>query len=75
MKSVKEIFLELFPDAGPVEVMKYQETSGWDSLAHMQLCSRLEENFDIMLEISDIAEISSFTIAKEIMLRYNVAAK
>jgi acyl carrier protein len=69
MKNLAQIFTEVFPEGGPVEQMKYQETTGWDSLNHMVLCAQIEENFDVILEIADIANMSSFDKAKEIVNR------
>lgn len=47
-------------------------TTGWDSLSHMVLCTALEDAFDIMFEIEEIAEISSFDKAKEVLVRHGI---
>ena len=70
MKTLEQIFTEIFPDSGPAQDMKYQDTLGWDSLQHMILCANIEENFDIVLEINDVAAVSSYTAAQEIVDRY-----
>jgi acyl carrier protein len=75
MKTLEEIFAETFPKGGPVEDMRYQDTAGWDSLNHMVLCAAIEENYDIMLEITDVAGMSSFAIARQTIKRYSPDAK
>lgn len=69
MNTLEQIFAETFVNGGPVEKMRYQDTDGWDSLQHMVLISRIEDNFDIMLEINDIAAMSSFEAAQTIVNR------
>lgn len=72
MKSLTDIFTQLFPSGGAPDQMQYQVTQGWDSLNHMKLCALIEENFDIMLEINDIAALSSFSAAEQIVSKHTV---
>ena len=51
--------------------LKYNETEGWDSLAHMRIVAGLEEAFDCMLETNDILDMSSFEVAITIMKKYD----
>lgn len=44
----------------------------WDSIAHMTLVARLEDEFDIMLDTDDIVDMSSVQKAKEILGKYDV---
>ncbi len=44
----------------------------WDSITHMDLCAKLEESFDISLDVEDIAEMESIGQMKEILRKYNV---
>ncbi len=48
----------------------YGEYPGWDSVAHMTLIAALETEFDCMLEMDDILDMSSFDKAVEIMTKY-----
>lgn len=50
--------------------LKYNETAGWDSLAHMRIIASLEEAFDCIMETDDILDMSSFAKAVEIMSKY-----
>jgi hypothetical protein len=47
--------------------LKYQDISQWDSVGHMSLIARLEEDFDIMMDTDDIIDFSSFEKGKEIL--------
>ena len=48
----------------------YNEVEGWDSVGHMMLVAGLEQEFDCMLDMDDILEMSSFAKAVQIMGRY-----
>jgi len=45
----------------------YNVSKNWDSLAHMVIVAAIDEAFDIMLEMTDIVDMSSFAKAKEIV--------
>ena len=52
------------------DTLKYNETKGWDSLAHMRIIASLEDAFDCFMETDDILDMSSFAKAVEIMGKY-----
>jgi len=54
------------------QTLTYQAITGWDSVGHMQLIAALEEVFDIMFEMDDIIDFSSFEKGKEILKKYGV---
>jgi acyl carrier protein len=54
------------------DVLKYGDP-GWDSVAHMVLIAAIERAFDIMLDTSDVIDMSSFAKAREIVAKYGVA--
>ena len=62
--------LEVAPDQVPSLV--YGESPSWDSVGHMTLVARLEDAFDIMMEMDDIIDLSSFEKGKEILRKYDV---
>lgn len=64
-------FMKIPADAVWADV-KYQETDGWDSLAHMSLVGELEDRLGIMLETDDVIDMSSYEIAIEILKKYDV---
>ena len=63
--------LEVTPEEAPALV--YGESRAWDSVGHMTLVAALEDAFDIMMEMDDIIDLSSFDKGKEILRKYDVA--
>ena len=58
----KKVFIESFEIGEEVlDNLKYQDIEQWDSLGHMSMIASLEEEFDIMFEMDDIIDFSSFT--------------
>ncbi len=53
------------------ETLEYNSHKQWDSTAHMILIAQLENDFDIMFDIDDIIDMSSFNKAKEILVKYD----
>lgn len=52
--------------------LQYNSIQQWDSTAHMALVAQLEAEFNIMLDIDDIIDMSSVGKCKEILNKYNV---
>ena len=52
--------------------LQYQGTELWDSVGHMSLVANLEDAFDIMMEMDDIVDLSSYEKGKEILKKYDV---
>ena len=52
--------------------LKYGESAAWDSVGHMTLIAALEDAFDIMVDMDDIIDLSSFEKGKEILRKYDV---
>lgn len=57
---------------GQAESLVYGESPSWDSVGHMTLVAQLEDAFDIMMEMDDIIDLSSFAKGKEILKKYDV---
>tara|TARA_X000000368_G_scaffold400866_1_gene373153 strand:- start:229 stop:465 length:237 start_codon:yes stop_codon:yes gene_type:complete len=55
-----------------LKTLEYQAISNWDSVGHMVLIACLEETFDIMLEMEDVIDFSSYLKGKEILKKYSV---
>ena len=62
--------LEVSAEEAPALV--YGQSKAWDSVGHMALVAALEDAFDIMLEMDDIIDLSSFEKGKEILRKYAV---
>ena len=54
------------------DTLEYNTIPQWDSVAHMVLVAALEKEFDVMLDMDDIIEMSSVKIAKEILAKHDV---
>jgi acyl carrier protein len=52
--------------------LAYQSIPAWDSVGHMALMAALEGTFDIMFEMDDILDFSSYQKGKEILKKYNI---
>ena len=52
--------------------LKYNEIPEWDSIGHMTLISKLEEEFNISMETDDIVDFSSYEKGKKILKKYKV---
>lgn len=51
--------------------LAYNQDPRWDSTAHMILIAQLESEFEVMFDIDDIIDMSSFLQAKLILTKYN----
>jgi acyl carrier protein len=60
-------------DSADFTSLQYQGIPEWDSVAHLQLVSVLESEFDIMLDTEDVLDLSSFEKAKTILAKYDIA--
>lgn len=50
----------------------YQSVPAWDSVGHMEMISRLEESFEINMEMDDIIDFSSYEEGKRILSKYGI---
>lgn len=76
MKNVRydQIFLEIFSLSSDQlgENLLYQSVERWDSVGHMELISRLEEVFNINIDMDDVIDFSSYKEGKNILSKYGV---
>jgi len=54
------------------EKLEYNSITTWDSVGHMGLMAELEETFEIMMDIDDIIDFSSYKKGFEIVGKYGV---
>lgn len=73
-QKLKNAFVEGLgiDNASEFESLEYRGIEEWDSVAHMQLVSEIENEFDIMLETQDVIDMSSYPKAREIVSKYGV---
>ena len=74
IENYNKVFCETFElSLEKVEALEYLGISAWDSVGHMALIAGIEEAFDIMMEIEDLVDFSSYTKGKEILVeKYDV---
>lgn len=52
--------------------LKYRGIKQWDSIAHMDLMSSLEEIFDIQISTMDVLDFTDYNKGKIVLSRYSV---
>lgn len=59
---VKECFQLVFPDVPETEISSatQENTAAWDSVAAITLVNVLEEQFEIEMDLDDVADLDSF---------------
>ena len=69
-----KVFMETFSisESQLTEDLKYNSIPEWDSVGHMGLIAELEEVFDIVLEMDDIINFSSYQKGFELVAKYAV---
>ena len=66
-------FTESFSiDESALNNLEYNSITEWDSVGHMGLIAALEDTFDIMMEMDEIIDFSSYKKGKEILSKYNI---
>ena len=54
------------------DTLEYNSVEEWDSVGHMSLIAELEEAFDIMMEMDDIIDFSSYKKGFELIAKYEI---
>lgn len=73
LEKLNQAFCESFEvEESQLKELEYQAVESWDSVGHMTLVAALEEAFDIMMEMDDIIDMSSYEKAIELMKKYDV---
>ena len=73
-KKYDQVFIEIFSisESDLSEKLIYNSIPEWDSVGHMTLIAELEEAFDIMMEMDDIIDLSSYKKGFELVAKYGV---
>ena len=69
-----QAFIEIFSiDKSKLgDNLEYNTIPEWDSVGHMGLIAELEEVFDVMMEMDDIIDFSSYKKGFELIAKYGV---
>jgi len=69
----KKVFVDSFEiTQDKLDSLSYQDIPEWDSVGHMSMIGALEDEFDIMLEMDDIIDFSSFKKGIETLQKYGI---
>lgn len=73
LEKYDNVFIDsLKVDIKTLNDLKYQDVPDWDSIDQMYLISGLEETFDILIDMDDIIDFSSYRKGIEILKKYNI---
>ena len=69
-----QVFIEIFSISKSVlgEDLIYNSIPEWDSVGHMRLIAGLEDKFEIVMEMDDIIDFSSYKHGFEILVKYDI---
>lgn len=73
IEKYDRIFIDLFhSNKQELPTLNYQGVDTWDSIGHMKMIAELEETFEIMIEMDDILDFSSYLKGLKIIEKYGV---
>lgn len=73
LQKYNHAFIETFEiSENNLPGLAYQAITAWDSVGHMALMASIEGAFDIMFEMDDILDFSSYEKGKEILAKYRI---
>jgi acyl carrier protein len=69
-----KVFIDCFSvdEAKLQKNLEYNSITQWDSVGHMSMIAALEEAFDIVFEMDDIIDFSSYNAGRDILKKYKV---
>ncbi len=68
------VFIEIFNvNKDELKSLAHHETAEWDSLTHMELIARLEDKMNVMIEVEDIINFTSYERGLAILRTYGKA--
>lgn len=72
MDKIKKIFCEVLgvSESEVNDETSYNSFEPWDSLKHLEIVAKLEENFGIEIEMDDIIAMETFGKIREIVQKY-----
>ena len=74
LEKIQEVFQKVFSvDTAKLNNDFTSETvENWDSVTQLNLVTAMEEAFDLMLDVDDVYELTSFAKSIEILKKYGV---
>ena len=73
-EKYNEVFIESFgiSESELNDELKYNTIPAWDSVGHMSMIAEIEDKFEIMLEMDEIIDFSSYSRGKEILEKHSI---
>jgi len=72
-QKYNHVFMETFGiSEGDLAELEYNAIQAWDSVGHMGLMAALEDTFDIMLDMEEIIDFSSYKVGIETLEKHNI---
>ncbi len=73
LKKYNDVFVKSFEvSESKLNNLEYESIPQWDSVGHMAMIANLEEAFDIVFEMDDIIDFSSYKTGIEILKKYKI---
>jgi acyl carrier protein len=73
IEKYDQIFINSFhANKHELPTLNYQGLDTWDSIGHMKMIAELEETFNIMIEMDDILDFSSYVKGFKIVEKYGI---
>lgn len=73
LDKYEKVFLEVLRvEKNELAGLEYQAIQAWDSVGHMELMANLEDAFNIMFDMDEIIDFSSYEKGKEILKKHDV---
>lgn len=74
--SLEKAFADIFniPESSVLDELQLRDIASWDSLAHMMLIARLEEDFKVQLDGDEIADMATVGDARRALRKHGAPA-
>ena len=73
LKKYNDVFTKSFSiSENKLNNLEYNSIPEWDSVGHMTMIANLEEAFDIVFEMDDIIDFSSYKTGIELLKKYKI---
>lgn len=73
LEKYNRVFVESFDiSVDELPELTYQSIDNWDSVGHMGMIASLEDEFQIVFEMDDIIDFSSYEIGKQLLMKYGI---
>ncbi|WMJ82385.1 acyl carrier protein [Clostridium sp. MB40-C1] len=75
LEKLNKMICEVF-EIRDMEILKDElgpdDIEAWDSMAHVELVTQLEEEFEIAMEVVDVSRMYTIGDIKKILVKYGV---